>query len=103
MVRGSLRLPPPLKLTATNNLNIVESGIKHHNHDKHLNQPSLAKSCLCLVVYLFLKLFGFRFFFIIFQKCVQKYLQLALRLRVNKGNNKITELRAILQMESQNS
>jgi hypothetical protein len=31
-----LRFLPPIKLTTTYNLNIVESGIKHHNHNDML-------------------------------------------------------------------
>ena len=36
-----LRFPPPIKLTARNNRNIVESGVKHHNHN-----PSITYKCV---------------------------------------------------------
>ena len=37
-----LRFPPPIKLTATINRNIVESGVKHHKtKPNHLNDEEM--------------------------------------------------------------
>jgi hypothetical protein len=46
-----LRFPPPIKLTATIKLNIVESGIKHHNPNPNNHLPLHITSTL--INYLF--------------------------------------------------
>ena len=41
-----LRFPPPMKLTATYNWNIVESCVKHHQTNKQTNQTIFVE-CKC--------------------------------------------------------